>query len=386
MFRKTLFWMHLSAGVLASLVIFMMSATGVALTYERQMLASAARDAVGPVPDSAAPLPLQELLGKLREADPDFQAGSVIVSSDTRQPVVASAGRSGRRYLDPYSGEVLGEVAPRLRAFFNTMTGWHRWFDATGDNRKTARAVTGASNLLFLFLLLSGLYLWLPPVFNAVAFRVRVFFNPRTTTSKARDYNWHHVFGIWIALPLIIIVATATVFSYGWASDLVYRSFGEEPPTRGRGGNPPAVATLADGVDPLSLDDLLRSATVGIPEWRTLTLNLPDEAAAVVTVRVDEGTGGQPQYRRDRELDRSSGAVVAERPFSTESPGRQARIFIRFLHTGEALGVAGQTVAGIVSLLTLIMVWTGLALSWRRLISPLLQRRLAAPPETVPTK
>ena len=379
MFRKTLFWMHLSAGVLASLVILMMSATGVALTYERQMLASAARDAMGPVPESVAPLAVDELLEKLRDADPEFRASSVTVSSHARQPVVASAGRSGRRYLNPYSGEVLDEVAPRLRSFFSTMTGWHRWFDAEGDHRKTARAITGASNLLFLFLVLSGLYLWLPPVFNAVAFRVRVFFNPRTITSKARDYNWHHVFGIWIAVPLIIVIATAAVFSYGWASDLVYRSFGEEPPTRGRGGNPPAVATLAEGADPLSLDQLLQHATAGTPEWRTVTLNMPDDGAAVVTVRVDEGTGGQPQYRMDRDLDRSSGAIIAERPFSAASPGRQARIFIRFLHTGEALGVAGQTIAGIVSLLSLIMVWTGLALSWRRLISPLLQRRSASP-------
>lgn len=381
MFRKTLFWMHLSTGVLAGLVILMMSATGVALTYERQMLAAEARDAVGPIPESATPLAVEVLLDQLHKSDPAFQPGSVIVSADARQPVVASAGRSGRRYLDPYSGEVLGEVAPRLRAFFNTMTGWHRWFDAEGDNRKAARAVTGASNLLFLFLVLSGLYLWLPPVFNAVAFRVRVFFNPRTTTSKARDYNWHHVFGIWIALPLVVIVATATVFSYGWASDLVYRSFGEEPPTRGR-GETPAAAMLAEGIDPLSLDELLQRAAVDKPEWRTLTLNLPDAGAAVVTVRVDEGTGGQPQLRMERDLDRSSGAVVAERPFSAATPGRQARIFIRFLHTGEALGVVGQTVAGIVSLLTLIMVWTGLALSWRRLISPLLRRRLASPPAT----
>ena len=39
---------------------------------------------------------------------------------------------------------------------------------------------------------------------------------------------------------------------------------------------------------------------------------------------------------------------------------------MRFAHTGEVLGLTGQTVAGLVSAGAVVMVWTGLALSWRR--------------------
>ncbi|MEM6707811.1 MAG: PepSY-associated TM helix domain-containing protein [Pseudomonadota bacterium] len=52
------------------------------------------------------------------------------------------------------------------------------------------------------------------------------------------------------------------------------------------------------------------------------------------------------------------------------SAARQARSWVCFLHTGEALGLVGQTIAGLVSLLTLIMVWTGLVLAWRRIVRP----------------
>ena len=38
-FRKTVFWAHLVTGVTAGLVVLMMSATGILLTYERQILA-----------------------------------------------------------------------------------------------------------------------------------------------------------------------------------------------------------------------------------------------------------------------------------------------------------------------------------------------------------
>jgi uncharacterized iron-regulated membrane protein len=50
---------------------------------------------------------------------------------------------------------------------------------------------------------------------------------------------------------------------------------------------------------------------------------------------------------------------------------------VRFLHTGEALGIAGQTIAGLVSLTSTVMVWTGLALAYRRLIAPLFVRKRA---------
>lgn len=39
-FRQIVFWMHLSAGVVAGLVILLMSVTGVLLTFERQIVRS----------------------------------------------------------------------------------------------------------------------------------------------------------------------------------------------------------------------------------------------------------------------------------------------------------------------------------------------------------
>jgi uncharacterized iron-regulated membrane protein len=43
------------------------------------------------------------------------------------------------------------------------------------------------------------------------------------------------------------------------------------------------------------------------------------------------------------------------------------RTILRFAHTGEVLGIAGQTIAGLVSFGVLVLAWTGLTLSLRRL-------------------
>ena len=58
--------------------------------------------------------------------------------------------------------------------------------------------------------------------------------------------------------------------------------------------------------------------------------------------------------------------VVRWQPWSSESLGRRLRVWARFLHTGEAGGLAGQTAAAIASAGACILVFTGLSLSLRR--------------------
>lgn len=385
--RKTIFWIHLICGVATGLVILMMSVTGVILTYERQVLAWQTRDFYADPPANAARQSIESLVAAAALDAPAFAPSSIRFSSDPRAPAVLGAGRSGSLYVNPYTAEILGEPAEGLENFFGAVTGWHRWFNVSGEGRAPWRAITGASNLAFLFLILSGIYLWLPRMFRWAMFRAHLFFNASALRGKARDYNWHHVFGIWTAIPLAIVVATATVFSYPWASDAVYRVFGEEPPSRGgppaaapgpQNGTGPAAAISGTPVaEPPSLDALFARAATQLDDWQTITLNLPADHATTVSFTIDQGNGGQPQLRHNLSLDAMTGKLVSWAPFDSQSPGRQARSWVRFLHTGEALGIVGQTVAGIVSLTSVIMVYTGFALAWRRLVAPLFRRRRA---------
>jgi uncharacterized iron-regulated membrane protein len=383
MVRSTIFWIHLVCGVAAGLVVLMMSFTGVLLTYERQIIAWADRTTYPPPSQDAKRLPLEDLVASAKLHRPELAATTIMLRNEPDAPVVLGAGRSGSLLVDPYSGAVSDSGAAGLRSFFAAVTGWHRWFNVTGENRAAARAITGASNLVFLFLILSGMYLWLPRVFKWAAFRAHLLFNAKATTSKARDFNWHHVFGIWSAIPLAVVVATAVVFSYPWANDLVYRAAGDQPPRAGGGaprGQAEPVGAVQDGtaIDRLGYDALLaRAAAHG--DWQTLTLNVPaNPDAPSVRIGIDEGNGGQPQRRHTLTLDASTGAVLGYAPFSSQPTGQKARSWIRFLHTGEALGLVGQTIAGLVSLTSILMVWTGLALAYRRLVQPLWRRNSAA--------
>jgi len=372
MFRKTIFWIHLCCGVAAGLIVLMMSVTGVILTYERQILAwhDSGAYTYQPRPDEQR-LPVETLL-QLGSTD-GFNASSLILSSDPTGPAILSAGRAGRKHLNPYTGDVHPPASDSLDQFFSAVTGWHRWFNVSGEGRSTARAVTGTANLMFLFLVLSGIYLWLPPVIRWATLRGRLWFHKNASSGQARDFNWHHVFGIWAAIPLVVIVATATVFNYTWANNLVYQLAGEQPPQRGAAASGTSESQQQASIDPTQLQSLellfqvaANSEIAG--DWNSISINLPDPGAATVSFAIDQGNGGQPQKRHTLTLDAQSGEVAVWAPFTSQTPGQQARRWVRFLHTGEALGIPGQTVAGLVSFFAVFMVWTGLALSLRRLM------------------
>jgi uncharacterized iron-regulated membrane protein len=52
-------------------------------------------------------------------------------------------------------------------------------------------------------------------------------------------------------------------------------------------------------------------------------------------------------------------------PYS-ENSREKAQELVQGLHTGEAFGFFGQTIAGLASLGGCFLVWTGLAMAWRR--------------------
>lgn len=368
MIRKTIFWLHLGSGVAVGLVVAMMSITGVLLTYEHQIKNWADRHYAASPAIGAVPLPADDLL--VSALTSGLKVNQLIYSSDALAPVLASEGRRGKKlYFEAYSGELLGPPSIAAREFFGAVTGWHRWFNAQGESRDTARLVTGVSNLAFLFLIVSGTYLWLPKAFRWSQFRVRLLLKREYTSSKGRDFHWHHIFGIWSALPLVVVVATATVFSFSWSADWVKRLAGEgdRKPSKPYSSEAPVGALL-------SLDELLTVAKSEVDHWNTVALIVPKTGDQQVTFELDFGSGRQPQLKQQLSLSRVSGEVVGVETFSDQPANRQARAYIRFLHTGEVYGVLGQTIAGLVSLTSLLLVWTGLALAWRRLVAPLFYR------------
>jgi uncharacterized iron-regulated membrane protein len=382
--RTLIFWPHLVAGITAGVVILVMSVTGVLLTYERQLIAWSDSQYRSTAPAQAGNrLPVETLLQTIRTEHPDITASAVTVGAAADAPLIVAV-QQRTLYFDAYSGRLLGEGSQGMRRFMSETRAWHRWLAVEGEGRPVARFITGWSNFLFLFIVVSGFYLWFPRKWSWNHVRTVLLFN-RTTTAKARDFNWHNVIGVWSAIPLFVVVLSALPISFPWANALVYRAVGEEPPVqRGREGGPargreagPAgresrgaresgareerSAPSLEG-----LNGLWSRAAQQVEGWRTINVRVPESNRAPVVFAIDKGDGGQPQHRSTLTLDRATGQVVSYEAFADQSLGRRLRSISRFAHTGEVLGIPGQTIAGLATAGSVVLVWTGLALAWRR--------------------
>jgi uncharacterized iron-regulated membrane protein len=411
-FRKVIFWLHLIAGVVAGVVVFIMSATGVALAFEKEIVAWAERDVRRVIPPTAdaKPLALDILLAKLREQRTNERPSAITLEADPTIAVAVSYGRTNVFYLNPYSGEIREQGAKGTREFMHVMIDLHRYLGGHEEkSRALGKAINGACNVAFLFLAASGLYLWWPRQWTKkilasvglMSFKLR---------GKARDFNWHNAIGLWCAPVLIVLTATAMPISYRWAGDLIYKITGNTPPLQAGSGAAPAVEvpTPAPGSRPLGMEAVFAAAQKEFPNWQQISYrtggrggarpgatNAPaastNAPTAGATAASTERRGeGQREGRGPAQavtltiktqdqwplfattqltLDPYTGSVLKKEGYGDQNLGRQVRSWTRFLHTGEALGVVGKFVAGLASAGALLLVWTGFALTWRRFFS-----------------
>ena len=405
-FRRFIFWLHLTAGILAGVVIFIMTASGMVLAFEKELVAWAERDVrYVTVPANAPRLNLDDLLKKLREAHPGGGRPSTIaLDSDPNAAVVVSFGRTNIFYINPCTGAVREQSASSVREIMQKLLEWHRFLGGNTERRALGKAVTGACNAAFLFLAVSGLYMWWPRQWTKAALRAGGLMNFKLR-GKARDWNWHNAVGFWCAPVLIVLTATALPISYRWASDLIYKVTGSAAPAQGGGpGGVPAVEVPAAPADgrPLGMAAMFLAAQKEFPQWRQIFYRggaagrggrregPRSSSAANTNSSPSNPDAGENREHRGQQpitlaivekgqwplfaatqltLDPFTGAVLRKESFSDYNLGRQVRSWTRFLHTGEALGIAGKALASIASAGSVLLIWTGFALAWRRFFS-----------------
>lgn len=322
-------------GLAAGLVIAIMCATGTLLAFEKEIIAWAERDVRKVIPQPKR-FPIEELLAKTTN-----RPNSLTIYGDPKIAFIMNASRTNAIYINQYTGEFHNASAPGLRAFMQSLLEWHRFISLSGDSRPTGKAITGASNVIFLILAISGVYLWLAAVVWKLNLKLK---------GKARDWNWHNAIGIWSVPALIVITATALPISYKLIGDAIYKN---TPPQQSEAKKPADAKAL-------SIEALFDVAWKAYPTAEQITFRRP------ANFTVKERNAWPRTATVQLTLDPASGEIQKREGFSDFPTGRKVRTWTRFLHTGEALGAPGQLIAGIASFAGLILVYTGFALAYRR--------------------
>lgn len=370
-FRTVLFWLHLSFAALAGLVIFVMCITGAAMAVQLQVVEWAERDVRRPVAPNAAATPLRtaELLVRAGQAQPTLVISNVAITRDPRLGPVLSTNKRELWCIDPYTGEPRIAASPRLAAFFGLLGRMHTHLDFSFGEH-----IVAVGNVIFLFLAVSGLYLWWPRTWTWRVVRPSIWFIG-DARGRAREWNWHNVFAIWFLPVIVVLTSTGVVLSYRSVNELMFRMMGEPLDARRPGQPPPPPVRTQVAPNNVTVDSFCDNIEKTVPDWQQITINFnpPTALGAVnmehpprLTASVVRRWAWPPFTTTTISIDPMTGDLKARDQYSSAGPGRRARFWVRLLHSGDALGWPGRVAATLACLAACVLVYTGYAMAIRR--------------------
>ncbi|MEK7393055.1 MAG: PepSY-associated TM helix domain-containing protein [Fibrobacterota bacterium] len=361
MLRKTLFWIHLGAGLLTALPLAAMALTGILLSFESQIVEVATRESRQVLSPQGTRLPLDTLVARSAGERAD-KVTAVVFQADPLRTVEVRMGKEATLRVDPWSGETKAQGAA-IEAAFGWVERIHRWF----GSREIGGMITGVSVLLCLVLTCTGLVLWWP---RKLAGLRNVVWPKRGLRAKARDWQWHNAVGI-LALPLLVVIAlTGTVMSWKWAEGVLYAAAGAEAPRRAQAKPIGKEGAMKDReakgihIPDKNWQGWMDTALAHAPQgWTSAWISAPQKP----------GLGASVNFRTNVEPVPSGGTAVLTPlgGFEAWKPARidfgtRLRFMVKPLHTGELFGWVGQLAMALASVATLLLAWTGVAMSWRR--------------------
>jgi len=343
--RSVFLWLHLGAGLTAGAVILYLSVTGLLMAFKPQIIDFTRAGIASEEPGSA--LPYETLIKKNSEG----QTGELKSITFWKEKTGYFEMQFGpEKHLYSYvDGSVL-PVSYTWNNFFEVTTNLHRWFSFKNEgDHKIQKLIKGFSVIVFLFLAVSGLFLWFPAAVSKLNFKLK---------KKAFHWNLHNVLGFWFSPVIIVISLTGLVMAHQWANQLLFKLTGSEVP------QPRKIEEKVQVIPPAKkLAAMIASAQERKPNWEVLSVRF---AKGYVNIGIEEA-GVAALYKRSQlSFDAETGLESFWEPYESLSTGRKIRATMHPVHTGEAGGFLGQLLVACATLASIVLVWTGFAMSYRR--------------------
>ena len=229
-FRQIHLWLSIPFGLIITVTCF----SGAALVFENEIMELCRHDFYYVSKVEETPLPAGELAQKVAATLPDsISVTGISISSDPAKAyqVNLSKPRRASVYIDQYTGEIKGkyERAP----FFTTMFKLHRWLL---DSMKPdggifwGKMIVGVSTLMFVFVLISGIIIWIPRSTKALKNSLKISVNKGW---KRFWYDLHIAGGLYTFIFLLALSLTGLTWSFSWYRTGFFKVFGVEMQEKG---------------------------------------------------------------------------------------------------------------------------------------------------------
>ncbi|EFF81637.1 flavodoxin [Acinetobacter haemolyticus ATCC 19194] len=296
MFKKVFFQIHWFLGITAGLILSLMGITGAIYSYDQQILKWINQESYVVEVVNTPKLTPAQLYQHFNQQQPEIEINSITIAADPAASSTVNIKKEGARrgynmMVNPYTAEILPEV--KGREFFQFIQRLHRNLTAG----EYGAQITGASTLMLIFFVLSGLYLRFP---KKHSLKQWLFIKPKL---KGRNFIWdlHAVVGTWVVAFYLLFACTGLYWSYDWWRAGMFKVMGVEQPQRHQQNHDQNKKEQPD-LSNQQINMILTQAWTGVNanigrDYSSLTLNIPKIADQKVEVTFIDPT---PQHERAR--------------------------------------------------------------------------------------
>ena len=367
-FRKIHLWLSVPLGLIIAIICF----TGALLVFEEQVTQLANRHLYYVETPGSQPLPVGTLVEKVES---QLTKGATITGvtiypqPDRSYQVNLSAPKGAAVYIDPYTGEVLGQS--QRTPFFRTVFMLHRWLldsQPADGGIFWGKRITGISTLLFVIILLSGIVIWWPRSRKGLKNGIQI------ALRKGKARFWHDLHaagGIYVLLLVLVMALTGLTWSFDWYKNAFYTLFGVETTAPAKG--PAHKEKSPQGPQPGTTTEATAPATP-FACWQQVYDQVAAENPDRLKIEITDGTASvsNNRYGNIRGTDRytfdpQSGQITGASLYKDTGNSGKIRGWIYSVHTGAWGGNLTRIIWFLAALLGATLPLTGYYLWIKRL-------------------
>ncbi|MCK0134422.1 PepSY-associated TM helix domain-containing protein [Arenibacter sp. S6351L] len=363
--RKIIFELHKILGLTTGIVVFIVAITGCCWAF-RDEIESLYDDYKKVSPQNEPILTPTEAKMYAKEVFPDNHIhGTLFKKADDAIEVIFYDPQPEfyqSVFLNPYTGKVI-QVDDHLSGFFAFILKGHMrlWLP-----KEIGEQVVGASILIFMAIILSGIFLWVPKKRKNLKQRLRFSWKD-TTRWKRKNFDLHTIIGFYICSLALILAFTGSVMSYNWMKYVLYKSLGGDKEAAFI--IPENIGSPSQGEGVMPIDLLIPKLQAASPDAESFELHYPTGPDASIYVEVSNSSG--LYYDSDFRFFDQHTLEEIETPsiYGKYENAKVADKILRMnydIHIGAIGGIAGKIIAFLVSLLTASLPVTGILLWYGR--------------------
>ncbi len=373
---------HLYLGLAAGLIITISCLTGAMLVFETDITQALNHDRYFVTP-AGNRLPLDTLTARVQQVVPKAKIARIQVFADPNRTVQvlfeegkkkegkgekaekqekAKGDKSGKEapkkkekgrtaFVNPYTGQVI-ELYSYQNTFYYKIFSLHRWL-LSGD---TGKVIIGTSTFIFLFILITGIILWIPKTKNILKQRLKIKWDGNW---KRVNNDLHVVLGFYTSIFLFIIAFTGLTWSFQWYSNAFYAPFGGTK----QAAIPNSAPVVADASQVISFETAVNAVQKADPTALFYTVATPKDSAGTFVVNALPKNANIEVATTTYYVDQHAGNIVSSQTFAERQLNQQVKSLIKPIHTGALYGTPTKILWLMIALMGAIFPTTG-TLMW----------------------